>query len=77
MSLINSLRNQKTETQLLDDIIDYNEAGAILGLAPKTVANGNAGTHVLERVRQGSRKVGYKKSQVVALKERWLSGDGN
>jgi hypothetical protein len=70
MSLINSVKG-KARTQTLDTIIDYKKAAEILGLAPKTVANGGAGTAKLQR-RFPNGTVRYLESEVIQLRESWL-----
>jgi hypothetical protein len=47
--------------------ITAKEAGSILGLSHKTVLNGGAGTHVLTKIRNGTRQVRYLEDEVLSL----------
>jgi hypothetical protein len=70
MSLINSLRKKQPEVQPIEEeILDYKQTAAILGLSPRTVANGGAGTRYLQH-RYPNGSVRYKKSQVLAHREK-------
>ena len=67
MSLINSIKRER-EIKL----IDYKAAAAILGLAPKTVLNGGAGTGKLKK-RVGPRTVRFIESEVLAHRDALLN----
>ena len=56
------------------ELIGFKEAAKILGLAPKTVANGGAGTiHLQRRIGPSRRIVRYIRSEVIALRDEWLN----
>lgn len=71
MSLIRTAKRLQHEADT--EIITYKEVAAILGLAPKTVLNGGAGTSKL-RIPwgPGGRMVRYNRFKVQALRDEWL-----
>lgn len=69
MSLINSIKGkQQPEIKL----IDYKAAAAILGLSPKTVSNGGAGTGKLKK-RMAGRTIRFIESEVIAFRDSLLN----
>jgi hypothetical protein len=71
MSLINSIKG-KQQIKL----IDYKAAAEIWGLAPKTVANGGAGTAKF-RKRIGPRTIRFIESEVIADRDARLNGQSH
>jgi hypothetical protein len=64
--------SQASETDL--ELIDYKEAARILGLSPKTLSNGGAGTrHLQHRLGPNHRTIRFIRSEVLALRDEWLS----